>query len=79
MEWRKGEQSLAVVHHVALGQQQQLVQLLVEPRAGLVDGGDHRAAAAGQPPQSADEVHRRRAVQPRGRLVCRPTGLGFRV
>ena len=64
LRMKKKEQRLAVVHHVALREQQQLVQLLVEPRAGLVDGGDHRPAPAGQPPQRADQVHRRRAVQP---------------
>lgn len=32
---------LAVVHHVSLRQQHELIQLLVQPAAGLVDGGGY--------------------------------------
>ena len=59
----------AVVNRVALAEQQQLVQLLVQAGRGLVDGGGHRAAAAGQLAQHAQQVHGGGGVQPRGGLV----------
>ena len=52
-----------------LAEQQQLVKRGVEARAGLVDGGDDRAAALRQALQDLQHVHRRRAVQ-----ACGPGG-----
>ena len=64
---------LAVVHDVAVAQQHELVQQLVQAAGRLVDGGDDGAAAAGQRAQRLHQLQRRRAVQSAavgGRFAC---------
>ena len=60
---------LAVIHDVAVAQQHELVQQLVQAAGGLVDGGDDRAPAAGQRPQRLHQLQRRRAVQPAAPMI----------
>ncbi len=55
---------LAVVHDVAVAQQHELVQQLVQATGRLVDGGDDGAAAGRQRAQRLHQLQRRRAVQP---------------
>jgi hypothetical protein len=60
----------AKVHHLSLGQQPHLIKHREELGARLVDGHDnHLLPAVRQIGERADEMARREAVQPSGRLV----------
>jgi hypothetical protein len=65
---------LAVVRNVALSQQHQLVQLLVQPAAGLVDGRGNCTPTQRQLAQRHQQVQRCRAVQAAGGLVQHEDG-----
>ena len=71
---RSEERRRTIVHGMAIGEQQELVQLLVEARGGLMDGGDNRAAARCQLTQRGDQVHGRGGVQARGGLIQEDDG-----
>ena len=50
-------------------QKQQLVELLVQPRRGLVNGRDDGAPAGRKLAQRCEQVHRRRRVQTTARVT----------
>lgn len=63
-----------IVHGVAIREQQQLVQLLVQARGRLVDGGHNSAATRGKLTQRGDQVHGCGGVQARSGLIQEDDG-----
>lgn len=61
---RERKKILTIVHGVALREQQQLVELLVEAAGRLVDGGHHSAASRCQLAQRRHQVHGGGGVKP---------------
>lgn len=60
---------VVVVDHVAVQDQQDLVELQEDLGGGLVDGGHHRPARLGQPVEELDQVKSSRRVESGGGLI----------